>query len=95
MIKRYNNLSFLFFIPGFIVQVAGVVLSKQRDPSQPPSPAVTLLLFGGLVLMFTGFALYSKAKGRSPLWGFCGFLSLLGLIVLALLKDKSGDPWNT
>ena len=48
-----------------------------------------------LMAMGVGFGYYAKAKGRSILWGLCGFLSLLGLLILALLKDKSGDPWNT
>jgi hypothetical protein len=41
MIKRYNNLSFLFFLPGIVAQMAGLVM------------------------------------------------------LLAVLKDRSGDPWNT
>ena len=34
---------------------------------------------------------YAKAKGRSGAWGvLAGFASVIGLIILILLKDKSG-----
>jgi uncharacterized membrane protein YjjB (DUF3815 family) len=94
VIKRYNNLSFLFFIPGVIMQIAGLVMTKPAE-SADPELLPLLLLLGGTALAFVGFAYYAMAKGRSALWGFCGFLGLIGLIVLALLKDRSGDPWNT
>ena len=87
MIKRYNNLSFLFFIPGIILQVAGLVTEHLVL-----SP---VLLLGGTALVMTGFGFYAKAKGRTPVWGLAGFLGFLELIVLACMKNRSGDPWNT
>jgi hypothetical protein len=92
MVKRYNNLSFLFFIPGMIIQGVGYVMAQR---SSDPNPLAVTLLLLGTVLAFLGFGYYAKAKGRSIAWGLCGFLSLAGLVILALLKDKSGDPWNT
>jgi hypothetical protein len=92
VIKRYNNLSFLFFIPGMIIQGIGYVMTQN---SVEPNPLAVVLLLLGTVLAFMGFGYYARAKGRSMAWGLCGFLSLLGLVILALLKDKSGDPWNT
>jgi hypothetical protein len=94
VIKRYNNLSFLFFIPGVILQVAGFILNKDQPPDSFNAIALVLLI-AGTVLAITGFGFYAKAKGRSPAWGIAGFLGLLGLLVLALLKDRSGDAWNT
>ena len=41
-------------------------------------------------MVLVGFAYYAKAKGRNPLWCLAAFLSLIGLIILALLKDESG-----
>jgi len=41
----------------------------------------------GTVLFIIGLCYYAKAKGRSGWWGLMGFLSLIGLIVLACLKD--------
>jgi hypothetical protein len=95
MVKRYNNLSFAFFIPGMIMQVAGMILQGPPDNPSPVQGVAVLLLVVGTILAFIGFGYYAKAKGRSMLWGLCGFLSLVGLVILALLKDKSGDPWNT
>jgi hypothetical protein len=94
VIKRYNNLSFLFFIPGVIIQIAGFVLNKDQPPDSFSTVAL-ILLVAGTALAVTGFGYYAKAKGRSPAWGLAGFLGILGLLVLALLKDRSGDPWNT
>ena len=95
MIKRYNNLSFLFFIPGIIAQVPGFILMDKHKLSEPLGILALLLLIGGTLMAITGFVFYAKAKGRSPLWGVAGFIGLPGLLLLAVLKDRSGDPWNT
>ena len=92
VVKQYNSLSFLFFIPGMILQVIGFVM---RGDSPDPNPLGVAFLLVGTVLAIIGFGYYAKAKGRSMAWGLVGFLGLIGLVVLALLKDKSGDPWNT
>ncbi len=95
MIKRYNNVSLLCFIPGMIAQVAGLIM---MDNAQAPAPNRLLalgLLIGGTVLSITGVAYYAKAKGKSAMWGLAGFLGLPGLLLLASFKDRSGDPWNT
>jgi hypothetical protein len=86
MIKRYNNLSFVFGVPGLILQIAGSVMRGQ----QPDSALGILLTLGGTGLLLVGFAYYAMAKGRSPAWCLVAFLSCIGLIVLALLKDESG-----
>lgn len=95
MIKRYNNLSFLFFIPGMIAQVAGMIMSEEHAAPDPIGILGVVLLLGGTALVITGFGFYAKAKGRSPLWGLAGCIGLPGLLMLAVLKDRSGDPWNT
>ena len=92
MVKRYNNLSFLYFIPGIILQIIGFAMSGNTPEPNPIAAAIMLV---GTVLAIIGFGYYAKAKGRSMAWGLAGFLGLIGLVVLALLKDKSGDPWNT
>lgn len=48
-----------------------------------------LVTLVGTGLLIAGLAMYAKAKGRSPAWGLLGFLSIIGLIVLALLKDHA------
>ncbi len=94
MVKRYNTLSFLFFIPGIIIQIAGLVMNNNQPEGSLNSVALLLLLVG-TALAITGFGYYAKAKGRSMAWGLFGFIGLPGLLALAILKDRSGDPWNT
>ena len=94
MVKRYNNLSFLFFIPGILLQIAGFVLNRDQ-PQNSFEPLAVVLLIAGTALAISGFAYYAKAKGRSVSWALAGFIGLPGLLLLAILKDRSGDPWNT
>jgi hypothetical protein len=94
MIKRYNNLSFLFFIPGIIAQVAGFILMEKNKASGGPSALALTLGIGGTLLAITGFGYYAKAKGQSQFWGLAGLLGIVGLLLLSVLKDRSGDPWN-
>ena len=78
MIKKYNNLSLAWGVPGIILQVVGLFMNQ---------PVIQLL---GAVLLVVGLAYYAKAKGRHPAWCLMGFLSLIGLIVLACLSDLEG-----
>ncbi len=85
MIKQYNNISLLAGIPGLLLQIVGRVLSGS-------SGAVgTLLMVVGTALLLIGLAYYAKAKGRHPAWCLMAFLSLIGLIVLACLKDLATE----
>ena len=79
MIKRYNNISLAFGVPGLLLQIAGGVMH------QP------LIVIPGTVLLMIGLAYYAKAKGRHPAWCLMGFLSIIGLIILALLKDRAKE----
>jgi hypothetical protein len=87
MIARYNKLSFGFGIPGIILQIVGQLV--RLSPERETIGSLTLLV--GTVLLMIGLAYYAKAKGRSPAWCLMGFFSLIGLIVLACLKDKAPD----
>jgi hypothetical protein len=82
MIQKYNNISLAWGIPGIVLQGAG------KEISQP------IVLIVGTVLLMIGLAYYAKAKGRSAAWCLMGLLSIIGLIVLACLKDleKEGNP---
>jgi len=84
MIARYNNVSLALGVPGFILQVVGNVLGS----SNPGLGG--LLILAGTGLLIAGLAYYAIGKGRSGWWGLCGFLSFIGLIILACLKDRSG-----
>jgi len=82
MIARYNRLSFLFGIPGLIVQAVGFTMRIQGHDL-----AGRLVILVGLILLTIGLALYAKSLGRSPAWGLVGLLSIIGLVILASLKD--------
>ncbi len=75
MIKQYNNISLAVGIPGLIVQLYGRFQGM---------PLVSII---GTVLFMVGLAYYAKAKGRNPAWCLMALLSIIGLIVLACLKD--------
>jgi hypothetical protein len=77
MIKKYNNLSLLLGAPGLVLQILG------STSGQPP---ISLL---GSLLLIAGLAFYAKAKGQHPAWCAFGLLSIIGVIVLACLKDKT------
>lgn len=80
MIAKYNNASLGLGIPGIGLQVAGGVYSS------------FLLQLLGTALLIAGFAYYAKAKGRSPAWCLFAFLSIIGLIVLSCLEDRTVPP---
>ena len=88
MIKRYNNISLALGVPGIILQFAGNVIA-QADPDAATALLGLLVLLLGTGLLIAGLAFYAIAKGRSGAWGLCGFLSCLGLIILALLEDRA------
>ena len=85
MIENYNRLSFVYGIPGLVLQILGNLKAQAADG--PTFWSVIALL--GTILLFVGFAYYAKAKGRHWAWCFMALLSIIGLIVLACLKDKS------
>ena len=60
------------------------------------TPAVQFMLgllvsLVGTGLLMAGLAFYALAKGRSPAWCLMGLLSIIGLIVLACLKDLAPE----
>ncbi|KPK51425.1 MAG: hypothetical protein AMS22_10950 [Thiotrichales bacterium SG8_50] len=90
MIKRHNNISLALGTPGFILQIVGQVMA-QTQPETDVGLLGNLVLLVGTALLIAGLAHYAIAKGRSGWWGLCGFLSLVGFLILALLKDHAPD----
>jgi hypothetical protein len=90
MIKRYNNLSLALGVPGILLQIVGNVISRANTETSLSLLGVPILLLG-TGLLIAGLTYYATGKGRSGWWGLCGFLSCLGLLILALLKDKAPD----
>ena len=80
MNKKYNNISLIIGIPGLLLQIHGNVIGR---------PWIAIL---GTLLLIIGLAYYALAKGRNPAWCLMGFLSIIGLIVLGLLKDLAPSP---
>ncbi len=79
MISRYNKMSIAIGLPGFLMQIAAYVTGS------------TALQAVGTVLLLIGLLLYAQAKGRNPLWCLMAFVPVVGIIVLACLKDKMKD----
>ncbi len=80
MIKKHNNTSLGFGIPGLILQCAGDAQNQ-----------LFVMVCGGIML-FVSFVFYAKARGRSPLWGLLSLFSLFGILGLGLLEDRSQKP---
>ena len=45
--------------------------------------------FAGVVLLVVGLCFYAKAKGYHAALGLLGLLSCIGLLILALMRDKT------
>ena len=54
MIKRYNNLSLVFFVPGIIMQMVGMFLRKSPSQTESFAALVFALLAVGTLLAITG-----------------------------------------
>ena len=100
MIQKYNNISLVLGIPGIILQMIGAVgpaIARNPGGDIPQNvvmivaPIAFAIMLTGTVLLITGLAYYAKAKGHHPIFGLLGFLSIIGLIALACLPDRTGD----
>lgn len=69
----------MYGVPGLLLQIGGNVAGY---------PILSLL---GSILLLVGLAFYAKGKGRHPAWCLLGFLSIIGIIILACLKDKEAE----
>jgi hypothetical protein len=74
---RVNRVGWWVGLPGFILLVAGNVLSNP------------LLSFLGLIVFFVGLAYYAKGKGRSAWWCLWGLAGIIGWLVLASLEIRT------
>lgn len=89
MIAEYNRQSFIYGVPGIVLQIGGRIVTVMAENGTMIAAGVVTTVVGTLLLL-VGLAFYAKAKGRHPAWCLMAFLSIIGLIVLALLKDRSG-----
>jgi hypothetical protein len=86
MIKECNRKSFYWGIPGIILQCGGRNMANEIPKN---ANLGAIYLFVGTFLLMMGLSYYAKAKGRHPAWCLMAFLSIIGIIVLACLKDKT------
>lgn len=92
--NSYNRKSFYWGIPGIILHITGLVmfmhyLSQLDMTTYHQEPLhINFVMLLGFILLLVGFAYYAKMKGRSRAWCLVAFLGIIGLVILACLKDK-------
>ena len=101
MIAKYNRKSLALGVPGLLLQIgciftSNLIAAKAKSNGAAPPDSLALLLaagaFVGAVLLIIGLGFYAKAKGYSALLGLLGLLSCIGLLILAVLPDKTKGP---
>jgi hypothetical protein len=75
------SLSLPLITVGLVAQGAGWLLRW----SFPAVGGLISLL--ATVMVIVGLSYRAMDKGRSPAWGLCGLLSILGVIVVAMLSN--------
>ena len=98
MIAKYNRKSLAIGVPGLLLQVGclfatNLIAAKAKSGGTTLPDSLALLLTAGplvgAVLLIIGLGFYAKAKGYSAVLGLLGLLSCLGLLILAVLPDKT------
>src|SRR5262245_19950417 len=98
MIPEHNRKSLLLGIPGLLIQIGFLFLPRiavalGADPTArlPQWVAWRMIIAAllGAVLLIIGLGYYAKGKGYSAVLGLLGLLSCIGLLILAVLPDKT------
>ncbi len=84
-ISANKTYSFLFGVPGFLLQVGGRFLMGTPGQAGGAVPFGALIMLVGAGLLITGFVYYARSINRSGFWGLAGFLSCAGVIILYFL----------
>ena len=91
MIKRCNRQSLIFGVSGIVLRFSALVPVLLFPAHSAVGGSIAVIMFAlGTGLLFTGLVYYAKAKGRSGAFALLGLFDLLGIIILASLKDL--DP---
>ena len=94
MIAEYKRTGMAFGIPGLLLFGGSILLTSHLVPKALPSwisiPLLAIWLVG-VVLLVIGLCYYAKAKGYLAVWGFLLPITGIGLLVLALLRDRTED----
>ena len=93
MIIGYKRKSMAFGIPGLFLQIgcmtASRILAAKTGEPQWITMSLAIGSLIGLILLIVGLRHYAKAKGYSDAYGYLGLLSLLGVLIMAVLPDKT------
>ena len=90
MIAEYHRKSLMLGIPGLVLQlVCNVLLSASGAQSRGLVWIFWAGVLLGSVLLIIGLGYYTKGKGYSGLLGLLGLLSCIGVLIVALLPDKT------
>lgn len=101
MIAEYNRKSLSIGIPGLALQIlcllgSNLYVAYAKAHNVAPSAILALLMLLGIVagdvLLIIGLCYYAKGKGYTPVLGLLGLLSCIGLLILAVLPDKTKAP---
>ena len=87
MIEEHNRTSLRWGIPGIIL-ANGVPILLMIWENEGLDWLGSVCALVGMTMLFIGFVYYLKAKEQHPAWALTAFLSCIGIIWLALLKDR-------
>jgi len=72
---------------GFVLQFVGGCVTVMSH-SLPITGLGWSIYLVGTVLLVIGFGFYVRSKGRSPAWSLLALISIIGWVILVILKDK-------
>jgi hypothetical protein len=84
-----KNKGMAFIIPGLLLQIGCMTASRVTGEAQWLALSLAAGSLVGLMLLIVGLGHYAKAKGYSNVFGLLGLLSLLGVLIMAVLPDKT------
>ena len=93
MIPEYKRQGLTFGIPGLLLFGSTILISHLVPKAWLVWISVLLWegWLAGVVLLIVGLCYYAKAKGYLAVWGFLLPITGIGLLVLALLRDRTED----
>ncbi len=94
MIAQHRTRSNLGIASGLLLSIAGRLLIASGENSAMWAVGILALLTGGGLFIW-GCVEYALAKGRHPAWGLLGLASILGLVLLVVLQDRSNPRSRT
>jgi hypothetical protein len=89
MNTEHKNKSMALVIPGLIILVGCLATSRITGEAQWLALSLAAGSLAGLIPLIIGLCHYAKAKGYSNVFGLLGLLSLLGVLIMAVLPDKT------